>query len=297
MSKNNDSAFANTMKEMFDGILASVKTEAFKKHPEVFATALEKFDINKSDEYWLFQIHGGIQAQECALEIAIKANYPTIKETDIFKITTVFMNHSIIDQFLSDLISKQEGSACSSDKSGHIINRYLRTLVGYNQRRQSIPSDRLNYWEPCLGTWDNWFKLIDSYIRALHARPKDLVEFYPHFISHIESEETKEMRSISDSFKTKQYLQKKAEKSKSLEEIFEDRWVNARSEELKNYTSEYFLKIQNKKEAPEQILYLERWVSSLSQEIKDKGFVIFFTGFEHRYSSKELNAMYEAWYL
>ena len=96
---------------------------------------------------------------------------------------------------------------------------------------------------------------------------------------------------------TRNVLQGEAEKGIDISAILKDSWIKRLSDEHKLYLRLYFVKFQNKTHAPEQISYLVTWISSLSDEIKSKGFVNFISGFEHRYTSKELKAMYAAWYL
>lgn len=82
-----------------------------------------------------------------------------IPKGEQWKAQFIYKEYSFLSRFLSELIKQLEGGACSVDKTGGIVQVYLRNLKGtppeYEQQEWNIPR---------IDTLNAWIELIDSLI-------------------------------------------------------------------------------------------------------------------------------------
>lgn len=100
--------------------------------------------------------------QEALVEVAVRsemiANGEEYNEDAIESIRSVYLNAHLFETQLDELIDKQEGMACSTDKARFLMRSYIQYL-----KTGSMPVfDRTKFWVPNFGKEDLWMTFIEK---------------------------------------------------------------------------------------------------------------------------------------
>lgn len=76
-----------------------------------------------------------------------------------WKAQFVYKEYSFVSRFLTELIRQLEGGACSVDKTGGLVQIYLRNLEGI-----PLEYEQQEWYIPKIDTLRTWIELIDSLI-------------------------------------------------------------------------------------------------------------------------------------
>lgn len=153
----------NVIADLMDGILLQAQKETRENQKErinklsAILTSPDDFDIHTRYKW------------EGAVQEALRVKYPKISSESLNNLSFLFSNYNYVDSNISALVEREEGRACSADKSGFII----RSLVKYftDNTPFDLSINEKTYWKPKILTAEAWIKFYKGLISFYYGNP------------------------------------------------------------------------------------------------------------------------------
>lgn len=161
--------FDETLKNIFDGVIAGAKRETEEKFKETI-DALEGMDYVKDcDDYdTMVRYKWGL-----VLDQYLSRKYP--KCSDIDRVTFIYNNYAMVERIIQNIIDDKEGMACCADKSRHMVIQYEK-YWGEGKEFKVVKDKEEHYWHTKLYTNDIWLEFIEGFYSAYYGKLTPLLE-------------------------------------------------------------------------------------------------------------------------
>lgn len=142
---------------MFDALISGSDNEAKENYGDKIKE-LAKIEHLKDMEDYSCLIE--FKIDEILRQVVSELNKEVTDRNKIFELYFLYKNYQYIDNNLSNLVRKKEGSSCCVDKSRWLIKRYREYILN-----GTIPDMTINekcYWKPHFGTGQQWMNLCEG---------------------------------------------------------------------------------------------------------------------------------------
>jgi len=167
-----------SFKAVIDGILSAASDDA-KENP-IFKFLEDKSQWFDTPEHVSVMVYHEL---DTIIEEVVKKHYNTKDWT----IKAIFTNYGLFDCILHVLCEKLYGSACSVDKSRHIILSYIK----YKAEGKVFELWEEGYWTPKSGTPYQWFNLVEGIHHLSYGRVDKFLQAYTEVLKAHEIHEAR----------------------------------------------------------------------------------------------------------
>lgn len=159
-----DKEIEKGLNAIFESIFISEKKKAEDLYGELVGKLIDKHgDYVKDAEHFDILVNYGI---EQVLELYIQRLLGSeINEDNVWKLLFFYKQYSFLENNITKLIVKKEGSPCSADKSRWILRSYREYIISGNLPNMEI-GERC-YWKPRFGTAQEWMDFCEA-LELLH---------------------------------------------------------------------------------------------------------------------------------
>lgn len=159
MEKSKTEQVLNTV---IQGLIDSITDEANARIPVEAVEKIKNSYMARNAESYSVCVEWQI---EKVLEAIVKLIIPDYDKYDKkvqSEMVYIWRNYNTIEHYISELISKFEGSGCCVDKGRWLLNSYMTYIQTGELPNMTI--EEKCFWKPHFGTAETWMKWIRTYI-------------------------------------------------------------------------------------------------------------------------------------
>lgn len=131
---------------------------------EIFETAsIEKGALPSAYEVDRVLFRNGFEKRQIITHFVERASEDASQR---WKVEGIYDNYAVLKRYVSHLVSKYEGGACSVDKAHSILNTAVMFFTGKRSEEHLAVMEQWN--QPTKGTLRSWIAVVEAYIEQLY---------------------------------------------------------------------------------------------------------------------------------
>lgn len=157
-----------TMGNIFDSILERSKAEALKNYPKLIEQLKDIGETTPDNFHILFYY----PISEC-IEAILSQKITDKKNASV--VAFIYENFNFVENNLLSFITQKEGTACSADKSGWLVNRLVKFYSKGEKLDMTI--DDKCFWKPHFWKHEQWVALFEALVDLYYGDFKKYMLF------------------------------------------------------------------------------------------------------------------------
>lgn len=154
---------------VMNGIITGIAEEDKVLYGQAIKDLVKSPYLDTPDRFNTFISWTAEEIYTAALSDHLAKKHPLLDESHRNKLVEVYLQYQLLDEQLANIIEMKETGVCSYDKSGYLINSYMKYVLDGDM---AFEKDDKCFWKPSFGSGQLWIEMIEQILRLKNGNIK-----------------------------------------------------------------------------------------------------------------------------